>query len=408
MNHRSTVWMLALCLGTFAWAAQPASAAPPGEQLIDKVAKAYQDLQQYDATAHLKMSQTQGRWTSSQEGDIYIVLDRPAKHLLIDAPDQLLVLDGQTLYYKNTRIPNKHLEIPVAPTSFTGTWILEQAPALAYPMVPTDFAFLLADDPIALISQDAAGEPATLPPDPDDPKKRPRIQSALQVGMMTLTIDPSTYLIDKVVVDLDAAAMGGPADMDMSYQLDIHLNATDQPIEGDRFTFDTTGSKASPSMQHMMASGSNAPHPLTGQPTPPLSLPDIDGNNHDIATDDADAKVIVLDFWATWCPPCVAELPELQEVYDWAKDNNKPVAFYAVNQGETVDQVKQFWLDKKLSIPVLMDEKFTAAQSYQVNGIPQTVIIANGKVQTVHVGYRPGIGEQMQAEIQDLLDNADE
>jgi thiol-disulfide isomerase/thioredoxin/outer membrane lipoprotein-sorting protein len=405
-HHRSTVWMLALCLGTFTSAILPASADPPGEQLIDKVTQAYQNIQQYDATLRFQMRQTQGRWTMTQQCDYFVAMDRPANRLIIDTPDQLLVADGQTLFYKTPKMPGKHLATPLDDTPLNCAWIIEQVPTMVYPMAPIDFAFLLSDDPLAFVSKDAAGAPVTLPPDENDPQNRPRIQSALQAGMMTLTINPTTYLIDKVVIEMDTAAMGAPAGTQMAYIFDIDINSTNQPLDPDRFAFDTNGSKASPSIQHMMASGSNAPHPLTDQPVPPLKLPDIDGNEHDIATDDADAKVIILDFWATWCPPCVAELPELQEVYDWAKDNNKPVAIYAVNQGETTEQVKQFWQKHNLSIPVLMDENFITAEPFMINGIPQTVIISDGKVQQVHVGYAPGIGEQIKAEIQELLDNS--
>lgn len=380
-----------------------AVAAPPGEQLVDKVINAYREIDQYDATMRLQMRQTDGRWTNSREGEFFIAFDRTTNHLLMDAPDQLLVVDGQTLYFKSPQFPGKHLATPIGSDPLAATWIMQQAPSMIYPVVQTDFAFLLSDDPLGFISQDAAGKPVTLPPDENDPHKRPRIQSAQQNGLMTLTINPDTYLIDQVVVDIDTAAMGAPAGTTMSYVMDFTVHSTGEPIAEDRFTFDTTGSAASPSMQHMMASGSNAPHPLTGLATPELVLPDLDGNDYDLALDTH--KVIVLDFWATWCPPCVAALPELQKVYDWTQeDGGKSVAIYAVNQGETAEEVKTFWADKGLSIPVLMDENFVTAQAFMVNGIPQTVIIANGKVQHVHVGFRPGVGEQIKAEIEALLD----
>jgi len=400
--QRSTAWTSVFCL-VIAGGVSRAVAAPPGERLIDKVVKAYQDIQQYDATLRIDISQPQDRWTITRTGEYRVKFDRPANRLLIDTPDQLAVADGQSFYYANPRLPGKHLKIDTT-SPVTCEWIVQQVPFMAFPSISPDVAFLISNDPLGFMSAGAAGDPATLPPDPDDPQKRPRIQSALQAGTLTLTIDPKTHLIDKAGISVDAAALGSPG-MTLTYNFDIHINSIDQPIDPDRFAFDATGSKASASMQHMLASGSNAPHPLVGQPTPPLNLPDIAGKNHDIATDDPDAKVIVLDFWATWCGPCVAELPELQTVYDWAKDNGKPVAFYAVNQGETTDQIKAFWSDKGLSIPVLMDQNFTAAQAYQVNGIPHTVIIANGKVQQVHVGYRPGIGEQIKAEIQGLLES---
>ena len=380
----------------------PATAAPPGEQLIDKVFKAYQDVLQYDATMHLAMRQPRGKWTSSLEGDVHVVLDRAANRIRVELPDQLLVVDGKTLFFRNDGMPGKHLAVPI-PAKLNYEWIVQQIPSMSFPFGPTDLALLLSDDLPSFLSQAQSGEPAMIQSNPNDPAQRPRIQMALPVGLMTLTLDPKTHLIDQAVIVIDPAAAGASGPTDVVYTFDFQVHHTDQPIAEDRFTFDTTGSTASPSMQHMMASGSNAPHPLTGLATPELVLPDLDGNDYDLALDTN--KVIVLDFWATWCPPCVAALPELQEVYDWTQeDGGRSVAIYAVNQGETAEEVKTFWADKGLSIPVLMDEKFVTAQAFMVNGIPQTVIIANGKVQHVHVGFRPGVGEQIKAEIEALLD----
>ncbi len=395
----SAIWFVLLGLVCqSAFAAPP----PPGGQLIDRVLDAYRKTQQYDATLKLSIDQTLGRWTNSQRGEFYIALDRPSNRLSIDAPDYLLVTDGDKFYYRTNRIPGKHLEIDLA-KPLTCEWIVQQAQDMVYPATPTDFAFLLATDPLKFVSQGAAGDPAMLPADPDDPLKRPRIECALQAGTMTLTINPKTFLIDKVVVDVDTVQLNLAIGTKMSYTYDIEVHSTDVPVADDRFAFDTTNSVPSQTMQHMMASGANMPHRLQDKPAPPLNLPTIDGIDHDIAVDDKDAKVIVLDFWATWCPPCRAALPGLQELYDWVQTDGKPVAIYAVNQGETVEEVKQFWADNKLSIPVLMDENFIAAESYGVNGIPQTVIIANGKVQHVHEGYYDGLEDQIKAEVEALL-----
>ena len=385
----------------------PAQAQPPGEQLIDKVTAAYRDIDQYDVTMRLQLRETRERWTHTRQTEIFFVFDRSANHLFMDMPYQRVAVDGSHFRYKAQQFPGRHVEIPIGSDPLDVFRIFQQVLTPAYPIYPViqpDLAFLLSDDPLdslVFLGDNAAGKPVTLPPDENDPHNRPRIQVALPQILATLTINPNTYLIDKAVFDFDTASMGDRIVTTMAYIMDFTIHSTNEPIAGDRFAFDTTGSIASPSMEHMMASGSNAPHPLTDRPTPELVLPDIDGNEYDLANEDA--KVIVLDFWATWCPPCVAGLPELQAVYDWAQAEGKPVAIYAVNQGETVDEVKAFWADKGLSLPVLMDENFVTAQAYMVNGIPQTVIIAHGKVQHVHVGFAPGIGERMKAEIEALL-----
>jgi thiol-disulfide isomerase/thioredoxin len=336
-----------------------------------------------------------------------MVFDRPGNRVRIDMPHLLIVVDGQKLYCSMESMPGKHLQID-AITPLTAEWLVREVEVLMPNIVPADLILLCAEDPLTLLGQSmvggfSGGAPAMIPPDPDDELQRPRIELVLQSCKLILTINPQTFLVDQARIEYDTTQFEPQKNISsMSCTFDIAVNST-EAVDDERFAFDTTGSIASPSMQHMMASGSNAPHPLTGKPTPELKLPDIDGNEHDLAVDDADAKVIVLDFWATWCGPCVAALPELQEVYDWAQAEGKSVAIYAVNQGETVDEVKQFWADKGLSIPVLMDENFTGGQAFMVSGIPQTVVICGGKVRQVHVGYGPGMAGRLKAEIETLL-----
>ena len=75
--------------------------------------------------------------------------------------------------------------------------------------------------------------------------------------------------------------------------------------------------------------------------------------------DHRDTRLVMLDFWATWCGPCVQELPLLAEVAAAYKD--KGVVFCAVNQQEKPDQIHKFLKEKKLSITVALDSEGTVA-----------------------------------------------
>jgi len=129
-----------------------------------------------------------------------------------------------------------------------------------------------------------------------------------------------------------------------------------------------------------------------------------------IATNDSfklsevDADVVVLDFWATWCPPCREGLPRIQTVADWAKQEGKSVAVFAVNVGETADKATDFWLEQGFTMSVVMDEQSQAATAYGVQGIPQTVVIAKGKVVNVHVGLGPNLEQTLKDEINAAID----
>ncbi len=141
-------------------------------------------------------------------------------------------------------------------------------------------------------------------------------------------------------------------------------------------------------------------HPLVNKPAPAFDLDTVDGAKFNLASQKG--KVVVLDFWATWCGPCTMALPIITEVTSSLKD--KDVVFLAVNIQETPEQIKQFLDKKNLKISVGLDTDGKVAELYQVRGIPQTVIVGkDGNVAEVHVGFSPDLKESFTKELNDIL-----
>ncbi len=104
--------------------------------------------------------------------------------------------------------------------------------------------------------------------------------------------------------------------------------------------------------------------------------------------------VLILDFWATWCGPCRQALPTLVEVASEYKERG--VKLFAVDLGETPDEVRQFLDDSGLDLTVVMDDDGSIAERYHVEAIPQTVIIGrDGMVRYVHVGTSPSLKSEL-------------
>lgn len=144
-----------------------------------------------------------------------------------------------------------------------------------------------------------------------------------------------------------------------------------------------------------------ASHELLGAPAPLFELEFLDGSPARLS-DHLGQNVIVLDFWATWCGPCIQAMPALIEVTEKYRDQG--VVFWAVNLRETPEQVRKFIEAREWDLTVPMDAQGRVANQYQVTGIPQTVIIGkDGNVQAVHVGFSPRLRETLPAELETLL-----
>ena len=142
--------------------------------------------------------------------------------------------------------------------------------------------------------------------------------------------------------------------------------------------------------------------PELGKTAPDFTLTGLDGEETTLSAFRGE-KIVVLDFWATWCPPCQKGLPILDEV---AGDyEGKDVVFYAVNQGETPDKVKAFIQETNLGLPVALDERVRIGRLYQVRGIPQTFIIGkDGIIQDHHQGLPSDLEERLRHALDTLLE----
>lgn len=126
--------------------------------------------------------------------------------------------------------------------------------------------------------------------------------------------------------------------------------------------------------------------PLTGFTAPAFSLSNFNGNKVNITPEHLN-KPIVINFWASWCPPCRLEAKGFEKVY---KEVQGQVAFYGVNLtvSDSVAAAKTFAAKHHYTFPVLLDTAGGAGSLYQVNTLPTTLVIArNGTILLRHTGY---------------------
>jgi peroxiredoxin len=120
-----------------------------------------------------------------------------------------------------------------------------------------------------------------------------------------------------------------------------------------------------------------------GNRAPDFTLEDLDGS--EVSLQDHRGKVVLINFWATWCPPCRDEIPDIEAAFKARQDDGFVVL--GVNVEEAREIVIPFVDAFEMSYPVLLDESGRLLQSYRAIGLPMSVIVdQEGVIQARHIG----------------------
>lgn len=144
--------------------------------------------------------------------------------------------------------------------------------------------------------------------------------------------------------------------------------------------------------------GQSIQPPRAGTPMSDFSRPDLSGQQ--VRLSDYQGQVVLVNTWATWCPPCRAEMPALNAYYQ--KHAADGFVILAINAGETSTEAAAFARDFGLAFPVLLDPQTELMSQLNIHSYPTSIVIdRDGVVKEVHIGMLTP--EQVEAKIGPLL-----
>ncbi len=142
-----------------------------------------------------------------------------------------------------------------------------------------------------------------------------------------------------------------------------------------------------------------------GEQAPDFTLPDIQEGKADITLSSLRGKTVYVDFWASWCTPCLRSMPLINELY--AKYRERGFEVVAINVDDPVDDGREFLLDTPLDYLIAADTESSVLEQYGVIGMPTSYLIdPQGVVRLVHMGFKDKDIEIIEKELTQVLDEA--
>ncbi len=132
------------------------------------------------------------------------------------------------------------------------------------------------------------------------------------------------------------------------------------------------------------------------------ALEDMDGKTQRLS--EQRGKVVLVNFWATWCPPCRKELPSMQRL--WEKLKDEPFALHAIDTGETAEEILPFIFSTgtELTFPILLDRESKTPRQWPVIAIPTTFVVdKQGRIAYRSVGGREWDDPKLIEELRRLM-----
>jgi thiol-disulfide isomerase/thioredoxin len=393
---------------------------PKGRALFEEVANAYKTLRSYSDQGEFVLAFKVGGKLQKKVLPMKLTFARPNK-LDLDAGQVRVTSDGTTM--TTAVLPLKRYMAVPAPNEL-GIETFREGPigAMVFggPAGAPMFVLLnlmTATDPAAGVAQ-LGGTIQPAPGSARDPNTAgAKIESPTfmiefdkgQTGFL-VTVDPATKLMSSIELKVDPAQLprrlpGGEEIAIEHFGWKAGAIATELPKE---HTFTYRVPKGFTKVQSLTEQNGPKTHPLLWKPAPEFTLTVLDGpgKTKTITKAELAGKVVVIDFWATWCRPCMQELPEIQKLIEVYSSSKKDVVIVSLSQDDDPRELSQV---RKVVEKTLSDKKFTldtapvgligldpsksVGSAFDLEGYPTVIILdRQGVVQSVHVGYDPNTG----------------
>jgi len=145
-----------------------------------------------------------------------------------------------------------------------------------------------------------------------------------------------------------------------------------------------------------------------GKKAPDFSLPTLDGETFRLSEQLGKGPVL-LNFWATWCGPCLREMKKLKKVYQRHQDKGLQIVSISIDDQKTVSQVRGIVKSRRFPFTVLLDMNHEAKRLFQVANPPYTILLdKDGTIIYMHEGYREGDVISLEEKIISLMENKSE
>ena len=141
--------------------------------------------------------------------------------------------------------------------------------------------------------------------------------------------------------------------------------------------------------------------PMSNRPSAKeFSLKDPEGRLHTLSQ--YRGQVVLVNFWATWCPPCLKEMPSMERL--WKELGGKGLVMLAVNIGESADNVEYFGFSHNLTFPLLLDQNDSSSRAWLVRGLPASYVLdSQGRILYQAIGERDWDDPNLKKVITELI-----
>jgi peroxiredoxin len=142
-----------------------------------------------------------------------------------------------------------------------------------------------------------------------------------------------------------------------------------------------------------------------GTPVPDYAARTIDGSVPERRLADLRGQVVLVNIWATWCPPCLEELPSMQRLWDAYRDRGLRVIAVSIDDTDADDLIREFVSEHGLTFEILHDPAATIMDAFQASGVPQSFLIDRRGIIRLTSFATDWFSAENRADVEGLLGN---